>query len=106
MREHGTLRPLAPEAVRQALARHAGSPIYLTLDLDVLDPGEFPGTGPPEPGGARFAELAECIALLRREGARVVALDAVELSPMLDPSGASSVAAAKAVRELLLALPG
>lgn len=105
MRGHGTVRPLSPEAVRQALARHAGSPIYLTLDLDVLDPGEFPGTGTPEPGGARFAELAECIALLRREGARVAALDAVELSPMLDPSGASSVAAAKAVRELLLALP-
>jgi agmatinase len=105
MRRHGTVHPLTPEAVKGALARHAGSPIYLTLDLDVLDPGEFPGTGTPEPGGARFAELAACIALLRREGARIVALDAVELSPMLDPSGASSVAAAKAVRELLLAVP-
>jgi len=106
MRQHGTVHPLSPEALTSALARHAGKPIYLTLDLDVLDPGEFPGTGTPEPGGVRFGELAACIALLRREGARIVALDAVELSPMLDPSGASSVAAAKAVRELLLALPG
>ncbi|MEK6711133.1 MAG: agmatinase [Nitrospinota bacterium] len=105
MRRHGTVHPLTPEVVRQALARHAGSPIYLTLDLDVLEPGEFPGTGTPEPGGVRFGELAECIVLLRREGARIVALDVVELTPMLDPSGASSLAAAKAVRELLLALP-
>ena len=105
MRSHGTLRPLTPEAVGEALRAHAGKPIYLTLDLDVLDPGELPGTGTPEPGGARFGELAACILALKRARAPLAALDAVELAPQLDPSGVSALAAAKAVRELLLALP-
>jgi len=104
MREHKTHRPLSPEAVEEAVASLGGRPLYLTLDLDVLDPGEFPGTGTPEPGGARFAELEACIAALRRARASLVGLDAVELAPRLDPSGASAVAAAKAVRGLLLAL--
>ncbi|MEE9273676.1 MAG: agmatinase [bacterium] len=98
-------RPLTPAAVEEALGESAGAPLYLTLDLDVLDPGEFPGTGTPEPGGVSFAALSACIAALGRAGAPIVALDAVELSPPCDPGGVSAVAAAKAVRELLLVLP-
>ncbi|MFH1764796.1 MAG: agmatinase, partial [Gemmatimonadota bacterium] len=105
MRNHGGPRPLTPERVEEALDSMKGAPIYLTLDLDVLDPGEFPGTGTPEPGGARFTELSCCITALRKRSANVVALDVVELAPPCDPSGASAVAAAKAVRELLLVLP-
>ena len=105
MRERATCRPLTPEAVAEALSHHAGAPIYLTLDLDVLDPGEFPGTGNPEAGGVRFSGLAACIGALKQNQAPVVALDVVEFSPPCDPSGASAVAAAKVVRELLLSLP-
>ena len=80
-----------------------GTPVYLTVDLDVLDPSEFPGTGTQEAGGLRFAELhsALCEILSRF---RVVALDNVELSPALDPSGRSTALACKLLREQLLAL--
>ncbi len=101
MRGRGSVRPLAAEEVAAALAENAGRPLYLTLDLDVLDPSECPGPGTPEPGGARFTELAACIGALR--GAPIAALDVVELAPRIDPGGASAVCAAKAVRELILA---
>ena len=80
-----------------------GTPVYLTVDMDVLDPSEFPGTGTQEAGGVRFAEL---LAALRDVMARfrVVALDNVELSPPLDPTGRSTALACKLLREELLAL--
>ncbi len=105
MRGEGTCRPLAPEVVESAISELDGRPIYLTLDLDVLDPSELPGTGTPEPGGVRFHDLMLCLGALRRKAAPIVALDLVEVAPRIDPTGASAVAAAKAVRELLLALP-
>ena len=80
-----------------------GTPVYLTVDMDVLDPSEFPGTGTQEAGGVRFTEL---LAALRDVMARfrVVALDNVELSPPLDPTGRSTALACKLLREELLAL--
>jgi len=80
-----------------------GTPVYLTVDMDVLDPSEFPGTGTQEAGGVRFADL---LAALRDVMARfnVVALDNVELSPPLDPTGRSTALACKLLREELLAL--
>ena len=75
-------------------------PIYLTIDLDVLDPAYFPGTGTPEAGGITFNELLEFILSLK--GLKIVGADVVELSPHYDPSGISSVTAAKVIRELLL----
>lgn len=80
-----------------------GTPVYLTVDLDVLDPSEFPGTGTQEAGGLRFAELLGALTdILSRF--RVVALDNVELSPALDASGRSTALACKLLREQLLAL--
>jgi len=81
-----------------------GTPVYLTVDMDVLDPSEFPGTGTQEAGGVRFTEL---LAALRDVLARfrVVALDNVELSPPLDPTGRSTALACKLLREEFLALP-
>ena len=80
-----------------------GTPVYLTVDLDVLDPSEFPGTGTQESGGLRFAELLSALCeILSRF--RVVALDNVELSPALDPSGRSMALACKLLREELLSL--
>ena len=80
-----------------------GTPVYLTVDMDVLDPSEFPGTGTQEAGGVRFTEL---LAALRDVLARfrVVALDNVELSPPIDPTGRSTALACKLLREELLAL--
>ena len=80
-----------------------GMPVYLTVDMDVLDPSEFPGTGTQEAGGVLFTEL---LAALRDVMARfrVVALDNVELSPPLDPTGRSTALACKLLREELLAI--
>lgn len=78
-------------------------PVYLTIDLDVLDPSCFPGTGTPEAGGVSFTELMEAMRIVT-EHCRVIGCDVVELAPTLDPTGASTAIACKLVRELLLML--
>lgn len=79
------------------------TPVYLTVDLDVIDPSEFPGTGTQEAGGLKFTELLSALMeILRRFN--VVALDNVELSPPLDASGRSTALACKLLREELLAI--
>ena len=75
------------------------------LDLDVLDPSVFPGTGTPEPGGISFEELRRAVTQIC-SAARIVGCDVNELSPALDASGASTAVACKIVREMLLALLG
>lgn len=75
-------------------------PVYLTIDLDVLDPSCFPGTGTPEAGGVSFGALLSAIVSLRK--LRVVGCDLMELSPPYDPSGTSTATALKVLRELLL----
>jgi len=78
------------------------TPVYLTVDLDCLDPSLFCGTGTPEAGGVRFTELLE--AVLKASKTNIVGADVNELAPMLDASGASTAAACKVVREMLLAI--
>lgn len=85
-----------PEIVRQLGKR----PVYLTVDLDVLDPSIFSGTGTPEPGGLTFNALIE--ALRAMKGLNIVAADAVELAPHYDHSGVSTAVACKLVREMTL----
>jgi agmatinase len=82
----------------------ADRPIYLSLDLDVLDPSIAPGTGTPEAGGATYRELMNFLQSLAH--LRVVALDLNEVAPPLDPSGMTSATAAKVVRELILLYGG
>lgn len=77
-------------------------PVYFTIDLDCLDLSVFPGTGTPEAGGVSFPGLLAAILDVCR--ARVIAADVNELAPMLDASGASTAAACKVLRELILAL--
>ena len=79
------------------------APVYLTVDLDVLDPSEFPGTGTQEAGGFSYGRLLDDLRMICRE-LNVVALDNVELSPALDPTGRSTALACKLLREELLAL--
>ena len=83
--------------------RLGDTPVYFTLDLDVLDPSVFPGTGTPEPGGVSFEALRKAVTLVCSR-CHVVGCDVNELSPPYDPSGVSNAVAAKIVREMLLAL--
>jgi len=78
------------------------TPVYVTIDLDCLDPSIFPGTGTPEPGGLTYRELEPAFRVF--EQLNVVAADIVELSPPYDHSGVSNAVAAKVARELMLAI--
>ena len=104
MRANDTLRPLSPEAVAAALQEPGERAVYLTVDVDLINPGEMPGTGSPEPGGPGFDALMNCISVLNASGAHIVGADVVELAPEWDPTGASAIAAAKLVRELALVM--
>ena len=75
-------------------------PIYLTIDLDVLDPSEFPGTGTPEAGGVSFVDLHNAIEKVSK--LNIVGIDINELSPVYDQSGQSTALACKLLREILL----
>ena len=79
------------------------APVYLTVDMDVLDPAEFPGTGTQEAGGLSYTRLVDDVRLVCSK-LNVVALDNVELSPALDPSGRSTALACKFLREELLSI--
>ena len=78
-------------------------PLYLTIDLDVMDPSAFPGTGTPEAGGVSYLALLKA-ALTVIERCRVIGCDLVELAPNYDPSGISTATALKLMREMLLKL--
>jgi agmatinase len=101
-KQHTKLQPFDFAGLEDVMAalKKGDKPIYFTLDLDVLDPGCFPGTGTPEAGGVSFQELMKAIRLVM-EG-NVVACDVMELAPGLDVSGISTATACKVVREMLL----
>ncbi len=80
-----------------------GKNIYLTVDLDVLDPSVFAGTGTPEAGGVTFDELRKALTLVCNN-LNIVGCDVNELSPHYDQSGTSTAVACKIIREILLAL--
>ena len=86
-----------PEAIKQIGNR----PVYFTIDLDVLDPSEFGGTGTPEAGGVTFLELLDATQAVFKS-LNVVGCDINELSPPLDTNGASTALACKFLREVLL----
>jgi agmatinase len=90
----------AAQAAAQVAAEVGNHPLYVTLDIDILDPSLAPGTGSPEPGGIGLADL---LAALRHLGAaRVVGFDLVEVSPLWDESGRTAITAAAVVREAIL----
>ncbi len=74
--------------------------VYVTIDLDVFDPGVMPGTGTPEPGGISFREFIDIVRTLGRFN--LAGGDIVELSPDYDHSGASQALAATVLREMIL----
>ena len=72
-------------------------PLYISVDLDGIDPSEAPGVSHPEPGGLRLREVLDCIA---KQTAPIVGADIVELNPARDVGGVTAILAAKLVREV------
>ena len=79
-----------------------GKNVYLTIDLDVLDPSIFPGTGTPEPGGITYRMFEQIFKILKNSNINLVGCDIVELSPDYDRSNVSTIVACKILRELSL----
>ncbi len=91
----------AKGTLAEVRARVEAGPVYLTIDVDGLDPSVCPGTGFPEPGGLTMREMQQVLRGMR--GLDVVGADVCEVSPMLDPSGATALNAAHlAFEELCL----
>lgn len=101
-KQHVTTQKFNFDGLEEVIEKLKGKPIYFTIDLDVLDPSVFPGTGTPEAGGVTFVQLLE--AILKVCELNIVGCDINELSPLLDASGASTAVALKVLRELLLKL--
>ncbi len=100
--EHTTMERFTIKSLVDQIETLKDYPVYLTIDLDVLDPSVFPGTGTPEPGGIQFHDLLWAFEQLAP--LNIVGADLVELSPHYDGSGVSTAVAAKALRELALIL--
>ena len=88
------------EAVRSLLPELSRHPLYVTIDVDVLDPSEAPGTGAPEPCGLTARELVEIVRLL--EGCPIVGTDLMEVAHAFDPSGRTGITASWILREAIL----
>lgn len=100
--KHVKTRKFDFEGLEDVLAKLKGKPVYFTLDLDVLDPSIFPGTGTPEAGGVTFLQLLSAVRKL--SAVKIVGADINELSPPYDASGTSTAVALKILREFLLLL--
>jgi agmatinase len=92
---------LDPGSLSTMIRRLRNQPVYITLDLDVIDPSLLPGVGTPEPGGLSFKEL---ISLLKKlQPLHVIGFDIVELTPDYDPTQVSPITASVILREMILA---
>ncbi len=90
-----------PGSLSSMIKRLRNLPVYITFDLDVIDPSLMPGVGTPDPGGLTFREF---IFLLKKlQALHVVGFDIVELTPDYDPTQVSSVTASVILREMILA---
>lgn len=102
-REHVSTCKFDFSSLAETVDQLADKPVYFTLDLDVLDPSVFPGTGTPEAGGVSFLQLLDAIQTVGRLQ-NLVGCDVNELSPVYDKSGVSTAVACKVLRELVLAI--
>jgi agmatinase len=93
--------PLDPGSLSSMIKRLRNKPVYITLDLDVMDPNLLPGVGTPEPGGLTFQGFISLIQKL--QALHVIGFDIVELTPDYDPTQVSSVTASVILREMILA---
>lgn len=100
---HTDLHPFSFDGLSETIKGLGSTPVYFTIDLDVMDPSVFPGTGTPEYGGVTFMQLLEALKTVCI-GSNIVGLDVNELCPPYDQTGASTAAACKIIRELLLSI--
>ncbi len=100
---HTHFNPFNFDTLDFVISQLQGKNVYFTLDLDVLDPSIFPGTGTPEAGGVTFEQLRQAAEKVCSQ-CNVVGCDVNELSPAYDQSGVSTAVAGKIIREMLLAL--
>lgn len=101
-KDHVHLQKFDFAGLEEIISSLKGKPVYFTLDLDILDPSVFPGTGTPEPGGVSFLQLLEAVRKVCKLD--IVACDINELCPVYDQSGVSTAVALKIMREMLLEL--
>lgn len=90
------------EPLQKVLPKLADRPVYVTIDIDVLDPSAAPGTGTAEAGGITSKELLAAVHAIAASNVRVVGADIVEVAPVYDHSEQTQIVAAKLVREILL----
>lgn len=100
---HTSLHPFDLEGLEETVESLKGKTVYFTLDLDVLDPSVFPGTGTPEPGGIDYMTLQRAVIAVC-QNVCLVGCDVNELCPPYDASGVSTAVACKIIREMLLAI--
>lgn len=99
-KEHTYLNKFNFDTLEEIVQKLDGKPVYFTIDLDVLDPSVFPGTGTPEAGGVTFIDLLQAIKKVTK--LNIVGADINELCPIYDQSGISTATSCKVLRELLL----
>ncbi|MEC0213215.1 agmatinase [Paenibacillus ehimensis] len=92
------------EPLKKVLPELAGRPVYLTIDIDVLDPMCAPGTGTAEAGGITSKELLAAIHEMAASELNFVGADLVEVAPAYDPTEQTQIVASKLIREMLLGL--
>lgn len=90
------------EPLVKVLPDLAGRPVYVTIDIDVLDPSAAPGTGTAEAGGITSKELLAAVHAIARSNVEVVGADVVEVAPVYDHSEQTQIVASKLIREMLL----
>jgi len=90
------------EPLKKILPELSGRPVYVTIDIDVLDPAYAPGTGTAEAGGISSKELLASIHEIADSDLNVVGADLVEVAPAYDPTEKTPIAASKFLREMLL----
>lgn len=100
---HTDFHPFDLNDLSDTIRKIGDAPVYFTLDLDVMDPSVFPGTGTPEPGGMDFLTVMRAAAEVC-EKVNLIGCDVNELCPPYDPTGASTAAACKIIREMLIAI--
>lgn len=84
------------------LPKLSGRPVYVTIDIDVLDPAHAPGTGTVDAGGITSRELLASIHEIARSNVKVVGADLVEVAPIYDNSEQTANTASKLIREMIL----
>lgn len=102
-RENINFHPFEVAApMKEALPSMGSRPVYVTIDIDVLDPSAAPGTGTAEAGGITSKELLEAVHAIARSSVNVVGFDVVEVAPIYDPTQQTPIVASKLIREMLL----